>query len=217
MNSVHDMGGMDGFGPVEREEDEPVFHDVWEGRMFGLFSASAGVLGPWTRGRNFPWFRFALESIPPDQYLRMSYYERWFEVLSANLLRAGLVSERELATGYPDPDQPLPTQLPGPTGTTPSETSEEPTFGINDAVLVRNLHPRGHTRVPRYVRGKRGVVVTDNGVWAHQDTDEHGQRLGDFSQHVYTVRFESQELWGDRGAVNDVTYVDLWEEHLEPV
>ena len=85
MNSVHDMGGMDGFGPVEVEEDEPVFHDPWEGRVFGLFRG----LGPWNRGRNFPWFRFALESIPPDEYLRMSYYERWFEVLSNNLRRAG--------------------------------------------------------------------------------------------------------------------------------
>jgi nitrile hydratase len=147
----------------------------------------------------------------------MSYYERWFEVISANLLRAGLVSERELETGYRDPDQPLPTQLPDPTETAPSGTSEAPTFGINDTVLVRNLHPRGHTRVPRYVRGKRGVVVTDNGVWTLQDTDERGQRLGNFPQHVYTVRFESQELWGNRGAVNDAIYVDLWEEYLEPV
>ena len=214
MNSVHDMGGMDGFGPVEREEDEPVFHDAWEGRVFALFT---GALRSWNRGRNFPWFRFALESIPPDAYLRMSYYERWFEVISANLLRADLVSERELETGYRDPDPLLPTQLPDPTGTAPSGASEEPAFGINDVVLVRNLHPRGHTRVPRYVRSKRGVVVTDNGVWALQDTDERGQRLGNFPQHVYTVRFESQELWGDRGTPNHAIYVDLWENYIEPV
>ena len=101
MNSVHDMGGMDGFGPIETEENELVFHDVWEGRMFGLFSVSAGVLGPWHRGRNFPWFRFSLESIPPEAYLRMSYYERWLEVLSANFLRGGLISERELENWIP--------------------------------------------------------------------------------------------------------------------
>ena len=217
MNSVHDMSGMDGFGPIETEENELVFHDVCEGRMFGLFSVSAGVLGPWHRGRNFPWFRFSLESIPPEAYLRMSYYERWLEVLSANFLRGGLISERELETGYRDPDQPLPSLLPGPTEPAPPGANDAPAFGINSTVVVRNLHPRGHTRVPRYVRGKRGVVVTDNGVWALQDTDERGQRRGHFPQHVYTVRFESQELWGNRGAVNDAIYVDLWEEYLEPV
>lgn len=213
MNSVHDMGGMDGFGPVEVEENEPVFHDAWEGRIFGLFT---GILGPWNRGRNFPWFRFALESIPPAEYLRMSYYERWFEVVSSNLLQAGLVSERELETGYRDPGQPLPTQLPDSNSGVPSVPEAEPGFGVSDAVLVRNLHPRGHTRVPRYVRGKRGTVVADNGVWALQDTDEGGQRLGNSPQHVYTVRFESRELWGERGSLNDVIYVDLWEAYIEP-
>ena len=213
MNSVHDMGGMDGFGPVETEDNEPVFHDAWEGRIFGLFT---GALQSWNRGRNFPWFRFALESIPPEAYLRMSYYERWFEVISANLLRAGLVSERELETGYRDPDQPLPAQLPGSTESASSGTSAAPTFDLNDTVLVRNLHPRGHTRVPRYVRGKRGVVIADNGVWALQDTDERGQRLGNFPQHVYTVRFDSRELWGARGAANDAIYVDLWAQYIEP-
>ena len=118
MNSIHDMGGMDGFGPVEAEEDEPVFHQAWEGRVYALFAG--GVLGPWNRGRNYPWFRFALESIPADEYLRMSYYERWYEVLSNRLLSAGLVSERELETGYRDPERPLPEQLPESDGSAPA-------------------------------------------------------------------------------------------------
>lgn len=214
MNGIHDMGGMDGFGAVEPEEDESVFHEAWEGRIFALFLG--GVLEPWNRGRNYPWFRFALESIPPDEYLRMSYYERWYEVLTNNLLSAGLVSERELETGYRDPDRPLPTQLPPSGGDTPAPPKPDPGFSVDDEVRVRNLHPRGHTRVPRYARGKRGAVVTDNGVWALQDTDENGQRLGNFPQHVYTVRFASQELWGDRASPRDVVYMDLWEEYIEP-
>lgn len=117
MNSIHDMGGMDGFGPVEAEENEPVFHDAWEGRVFALFAG--GALGPWNRGRNYPWFRFALESIPPAEYLRMSYYERWYEVVSNNLRSAGLVSEGELETGYRDATRPLPTQLPDSGGGNP--------------------------------------------------------------------------------------------------
>ena len=213
MNSIHDMGGMDGFGPVEVEVNEPVFHEPWEGRVFGLFT---GLLNPWNRGRNFPWFRFALESLPPSEYLRMSYYERWFEVVSSNLLRAGLVSADELASGYPDPSRLLPVQLATPNAGGVAASTAEAGFAVSDEVRVRNLHPRGHTRVPRYVRDKRGSVVTDNGVWALQDTDERGQRLVDVPQHVYTVRFEAEELWGERGVQNDGVYVDLWEEYIEP-
>ncbi len=215
MNSIHDMGGMDGFGPVEAEEDEPVFHEAWEGRVYALFAG--GVLDAWNTGRNYPWFRFALESIPPEEYLRMSYYERWYEVLSNRLRSADLVSERELETGYRDPERPLPEQLPESDDSAPTPPAPTPGFGVDDEVRVRNLHPRGHTRVPRYARGKRGTVATDNGVSALQDTDENGQRLGDFPQHVYTVRFQSQELWGDRASPRDAVYIDLWEEYLESV
>ena len=99
----------------------------------------------------------------------------------------------------------------------PSSPNPLPGFGVDDEVHVRNIHPRGHALVPRYVRGKLGTVVADNGVWALQDTDENGQRLGNFPQHVYAVRFQSQELWGDRASPKDVVYVDLWEEYIEPV
>ena len=214
MNGIHDMGGMDGFGPVEAEKNEPVFHRRWEGRVFALFAG--GVLFPWIAGRNLPWYRFVLESVPPEEYLRMSYYERWFEVLRSGLLKVDLVSAHELKMGYRDPGRPLPTLIPpsgddGPTPPTPA-----PAFSVDDEVRVRNLHPRGHTRLPRYVRGKRGTVVTDNGVWPLEDTDENGKRLGNFPQHVYTVRFDSQVLWGERASPRDVVYLDLWEGYIEP-
>ena len=74
-----------------------------------------------------------------------------------------------------------------------------PRFGVGDTVRARNVHPAGHTRLPRYARGKRGTVIRDNGVYALQDTDGRGQQFGDFPQHVYTVRFTARELWGERG------------------
>ena len=215
MNGIHDMGGMDGFGPVEPENNEPVFHEAWEGRVFALFLG--GALRSWNRGRNYPSGRYALESIPPDEYLRMSYYERWYEMLSSRMVKAGLISERELETGYRDPGVPLPTELPAPARNTSTSPDPDPGFDVDDEVRVRNLHPRGHTRLPRYARGKLGVVVTDNGVWNLQDTDEDGFRLGSIPQHVYTVRFQSQELWGDRASPKDVVYMDLWEEYIEQV
>ena len=217
MNTIHDMGGMDGFGPVGPENDEPVFHHRWEGRVFALTRA----VGRWGRGRNWPGFRFTLESIPPDEYLRMSYYERWFHMMSSRLLGSGLLTETELETGYADPDASAPEVLPasrsGSLGFGLLDLDLPARFGPGDRVRARNLHARGHTRQPRYVRGSVGTVVEDFGVYALQDSDAAGQQPADRAQHVYSVRFEARELWGDRAAAGDSVYVDLWEDYLEPV
>ena len=216
MNGIHDMGGMDGMGPVEPEENEPAFHETWEGRVHALGRSIA----PWGRGRNWGSFRFALESLPPADYLRMSYYERWFTVHVNRLLGSDLVTHEELDSGYADARRPRPALLPPPTtrglGSSLLDMEVAARFGPDDEVRARNLHPRGHTRQPRYTRGRRGAVIRDNGVYALQDTDENGQRRGDFPQHVYTVRFAAQELWGERASARDAVYVDLWESYLEP-
>ena len=218
MNGIHDMGGMDGMGPVVSEENAPVFHATWEGRVYGLVRA----LGRWGRGRNWGSFRYALETLPPVDYLRMSYYERWFTIYVNRLLSSGLVTQEELDSGYADPDATRPELLP------PTQAEQESLgsglldievnarFDVDDAVRGRNLHPLGHTRMPRYTRGRRGVVIRDNGIYALQDTDEQGQRLGNTPQHVYTVRFDAQELWGERASPRDSVYVEMWEEYLEP-
>ena len=217
MNTIHDMGGMDGFGPMEPEDNEPVFHHRWEGRVFALTRA----VGRWGRGRNWPGFRFTLESIPPDQYLRMSYYERWFHMMTSRLLGSGLLTETELETGYADPDTPTPETLSasrsGSLGFGLLDLDLPARFSPGERVRARNLHPRGHTRQPRYVRGRVGTVVEDFGVYALQDSDAAGQQPADRPQHVYSVRFEARELWGDRAAAGDSVYVDLWEDYLEPV
>ena len=217
MNGIHDMGGIDGFGPVEREENEPVFHHRWEGRVYALNRA----VRPWGRGRDWPGFRFVLENIPPADYLRMSYYERWFRMIVSWLSGSGLVSGSELASGRADPDSPTPRILP------PADTDSlgfgrldvavPARFHPDDRVRARNLHPVAHNRQPRYVRGRVGTVVEDYGVYALQDSDEVGRQPCDRPQHVYSVRFEARELWGDRAAARDAVHVDLWEEYLEAV
>jgi nitrile hydratase len=213
MNGVHDMGGMHGMGPIVHEKDEPVFHEVWEGRSWGLRRAMA----PWGRGR---WgsFRYELERIPAADYLRMSYYERWFVVLVNQLLRSDLITAAELETGKADPSRPTPTLPPAPpetAGAARQNARVNPQFKLGQRVRSRNLHPEGHTRQPRYTRGKRGIVVRDNGVFALQDTDVNGQSLGGRPQHVYTVRFTARELWGDEASPRDSVYVELWEDYLE--
>ena len=216
MNGVHDMGGMDGFGPVEREDDEPVFHHPWEGRVFAIRAA----LRPKDRVPGWGSFRYDLERIPPADYLRMSYYERWFAISMDRLLRSGLVTKAELETGRPGPGPPGPTLRPGlvarRSGPGRLDADVPPRFRPGEDVRARNLHPPGHTRLPRYARGKTGVVTRDNGVYALQDTDEAGQALDRPAQHVYTVRFTARDLWGERASARDTVYVDLWEDHLEP-
>ncbi len=216
MNGIHDMGGMDGFGPVAREEGEPVFHHRWEGRVYALTRA----VKRWGFGRGWPGFRFVLESIPPADYLRMSYYERWLHMMVSRLAGSGLVSDRELETGRADPDAPEPELLPpdaGSLGFGLLNVEVPARFRPNDRVRARNLHAFGHTRQPRYVRGRVGTVVEDYGVYALQDSDGAGAQPCDRPQHVYSVRFEGRELWGERAAARDAVYVDLWEEYLEAV
>lgn len=215
MNTIHDMGGMDGFGRVEPEESEPVFHHRWEGRVFAL----TRVVKRWGRGRTWPGFRFVLERIPPAQYLQMSYYERWFHMMASRLISAGLVTRAELESGQSDPRTARPRLLSaraGWLGFGLLDHDAPARFSKRDRVRCRNLHPTGHTRQPRYVRGRVGTIVEDFGVYALQDTDAAGDQPCDRPQHVYSVRFEARELWGARAAAGDAVYVDLWEEYLEP-
>ncbi len=213
MNGVHDMGGMHGMGPLEPEPNEPVFHEPWEGRVYALVQS----VGRWGRGRNWGSFRFALESIPAADYLRMSYYERWFEALLVErLVGSNLVTHAELESGTVDRSRPRPTVLPASADSTQAEVAQRARFRVGQRVRARDMNPRGHTRLPRYTRGRHGHVVRDHGVFALQDTDVNGQRFGDRPQHVYTVRFAARELWGDRASARDAVYVDLWESYLGP-
>jgi nitrile hydratase len=223
MNGVHDMGGMHGFGAVEIERDEPVFHHQWERRVWSLFMAT-GFLRKWNTSQ----LRFAIEQMPPAEYLRTSYYEHWLFGIEKLLHDTGLVHHAELETRLADPAAPVP-----PTTAqqmlaagdidkflrarrrTRVDEDIPPRFKVGDRVIARNIHPTGHTRLPRYARGKRGAVVVDHGVWVFDDS--RGSGLGDRPQHCYSVRFEGGELWGESAGPRDAVYIDLWDDHLAPV
>jgi nitrile hydratase len=215
MNGIHDMGGMHGMGLIKHDPNEPVFHEVWEGRAWGLQRSMA----PWGRGR---WgnTRYELERIPPAEYLRMPYYERWFHVLVNRLLRSELITADELSAGRADPSRPRPALPEAPprsatAGAARMNIPVKAAFRLGQHVRARNVHPEGHTRLPRYTRGREGTVIRDNGVFALQDTDVNGQSLGGRPQHVYTVRFAARELWGQQASPRDSVNVDLWEDYLE--
>ena len=99
-------------------------------------------------------------------------------------------------------------------GIAPSQDpAVRPSFKVGERVRARNLNPTGHTRLPRYARGKAGVVARDHGVYVFPDTNAHF--LGEKRQHVYSVRFTARELWGDAVSTRDTVHVDLWDDYLE--
>lgn len=216
MNGVHDMGGMHGMGPLHYEKNEPVFHARWESRVYALNRA----LAEWHKWNLDAW-RHDIELLAPADYLRMTYYEKWLAAMEKRVLKYGLVTVAELESGKP---------ATGSAKVTPAFTvakagvidrgipsSHDPTvaplFQVGQRVRARNINPVGHTRLPRYARGKTGEVARDHGVFAFPDTN--AQFRGEKRQHVYSVRFTARELWGADASPIDTVHLDMWDDYLE--
>jgi nitrile hydratase subunit beta len=219
MNGGQDMGGMMGFGPVIAEKDEPVFHAPWERRAFAL-TLAMGRPGGW----NLDQSRAARESLHPADYLASSYYEIWIAGLEKLLAERGLVTFDEIAAGKVL--HPPKTKLPVLTAdrvavtlasgsSTARPVSSPQRFPLGARVRARNIHPSGHTRLPRYVRGHVGTITQVHG--AHVLPDANATGRGENPQWLYTVRFTARELWGEAADPMGTVSVDAWESYLEPV
>jgi nitrile hydratase len=218
MDGVHDMGGMDGFGKVEPESNEPVFHAAWEGRVMAM-SRALGASGVWTIDHS----RDGIERLPPHVYLTSSYYRRWFLRTQLLLTEHGLVGEDEIAAGHAlRPGKPLSrgTFTTADIGRVMNRGSygrpapAPARFKIGDRVRAKNIHPKSHTRLPRYVRGPVGTIELVHGAHVFPDARVAGK--GDDPQWLYSVRFESRELWGDDADPTVKVSVDAFEPYLEP-
>jgi nitrile hydratase beta subunit len=220
VDGIHDLGGMQGFGPVVVEPDEPPFHAPWEARTHALLVAAAlAVPVPGGTGRPF------IERMGHAEYLTTSYYEHWLSAIEGRLLTAGVVDaaelaakQAEIAAGAPVPTrsdadaaafvrilfQPFPVDDPeGP----------PPRFAVDDDVQVHRMHPEGHTRCPRYVRGARGRVVAVRPAQPLPDLAVQGDTQ---VEPFYSVAFTPTELWGDDAELGAASVVvDLWESYLE--
>ena len=204
MSDTHDVGGRLGFGAIARERNEPVFHADWERRAMGIVYCAVGF--GWV---NLDAFRHGIERMPPRDYLRASYYERWLASLERVLPEAGVT-----APGFrPAPIAP---------GARFERAAGAARFAVGERVrakpraseAVRELHPAArHTRLPGYAGGKRGIVVHARGGFVFPDTHAHGE--GEQPQHLYTVRFAARELWGDAAENGASVCVDLFEPYLE--
>ena len=216
MNGAHDLGGMQGLGPIRYEKNEPVFHAAWESRVYAMTRAMRAF-----RKWNIDAWRNDIELLPPTDYFRLTYYEKWLAALEKQVVQYGLVTREELQTGK---------ALPGSAKGNPAMTVEmarqitrgmpspidpavRPLFHAGDRVRTRNINPVGHTRLPRYARGKQGVVFKDHGVYVFPDTNSKYE--GEQRQHVYSVRFTTRELWGEQASPRDTVHLDLWDNYLE--
>ena len=224
-NTIHDMGGMHGFGPVEPEPPGPVFHEAWEGRLWGMRQAviRSGKL-KLRPGEN----RGIIETMGNAAYLQTPAFERFLRSTIDRMVAHGLFTQAEIdartAAIQADPAAPLPrTQDPEAAAAAraslanapwPKPASGEPVFEAGQAVRARNLNWEGHNRLPRYVRGRTGIVERVNGWYVIED--DHAERLGRNPQPVYTVGFDGREIWGPDAEPNLRVYLELWEGYLEP-
>lgn len=219
MRVASDLGGLPGFGAVEPERDEPVFHAGWESRVLAL-TLAMGATGTWTLDGS----RFAREDRPVAEYVSIRYYDLWLRALQRLLLEHELVTEGELASGVMTvAASPIRRRLEASavasvlaSGT---PVSREPTaparFRVGDAVRTSMAEPAGHTRLPTYARGRVGRIAEVHGCHVFPDTNAHG--LGEHPQWLYTVTFGAQELFGDAAEPRDVISIDAFEPYLEGI
>lgn len=222
MDGIHDLGGKHGFGEVEREADEPVFHARWEAKVFSIMLAS-GAAGAW---RCSDRFRHLVERVDPISYLSDGYYGRWLGGIETGLIEAGVLTAAEVEARYlqfggkvsdraaarpvlnPDPHGPMPT------GSGSQRAVAAPEFSIGDVVRTdANVKP-GHTRLPAYARGKIGQIIACHAGWVYPDSNAHGQ--GEDPQNLYTVEFQGEELWGESSEAMTLC-LDLFEPYLHAV
>lgn len=215
-NSIHDMGGMHGFGEVELEVDEPVFHEPWESRVYAM-NRAMGPLRLWTIDQG----RASQETLPPALYASATYYQRWLLGLERRVLEHNLVGADELKAGRSLRTSDKPNRIFTPDdannltrGSFERDAPAPPRFKAGDRVQTLNINPATHTRLPRYARDKVGTVEAVRGCHVYPDSVATG--AGENPQWLYTVVFPGQVLWGDDSDPSVQVSIEAFEPYLAP-
>lgn len=217
-----DIGGLHGFGPVDPEQDEPLFHADWERRAMSL-TLAIGAAGRWSIDHS----RATRESLPLTVYRANSYYQIWLDALDVQMQRYGMASAAELASGaLEQPPVPLPRKLMAADvaaalarGSPVDRPASSPArFAVGDRVRTSSAMPAGHTRLPVYARGKVGIISLVHGVHVFPDVHARGEAppFEEDPHWLYCVEFDGHTLWGDDCEPGLKVSIDAWEPYLEP-
>lgn len=218
MDTIHDMGGLHGFGRIIEEKGEPVFHAEWEKRVFAMLSAA-----PYVARFSDDQFRPAIERIPPERYLEISYYAKWVDALTSLLAERGMITQAELDNPeaiapqslHPDavrPEAVIPAISGGASQSRPDAKLAK-RFEADDRIVTRRHGAPGHTRLPRYARGKAGRIAAVHGAFLVADLNTAGDQTPEM---LYTVVFQARDIWGAEAPAGDTLTLDLWDRYLEP-
>ena len=214
MDSIHDLGGKQGFGPVVVTTHEPAFPETWEGRAYGLVQSVGD------NGSTIDWFRHIVELLPPAAYLTEPYFQKWQFVQLIEMLQAGMITMEEVLSGTAatasDPARPrtlgdILEQVHDKNHSFEMAAPATPAFAVGQAVRPKRHMHEGHTRLPGYARDRAGVILAQHGGHALPDAGARGHEVG---EHLYTVRFLAVELWGGEANPRDDVTLDLWESYL---
>jgi nitrile hydratase beta subunit len=216
MDGIHDLGGREGFGPVDVNEPEEQFHEPWEARLRCIVNAMSRA-PDW----NIDWFRHCRELIDPIDYLSRPYFDQWMQTYAAMMVNSGIATVAEIAAGKSNSSA---------TGVTAPMTVEQartanlgkrrfdaeidapPRYAVGNTVRTLRQGQSTHTRLPAYVRAHTGRIEKHHGAHVMADSNALGNKR---HEHLYTVGFDASELWPDAPA-RDKVMLNLWESYLEP-
>lgn len=217
MDGIHDLGGKQGYGPIDVDEEDVPFHAPWEARMWAI-SRNRGA-----PGCTIDWWRHVRERIDPIDYLTRKYFDQWIQTELAVHINAGVFTMDEVIAGRSS-TEPVP-QGPGISRDEAlaadaakatrfdRDIKEPPAFKPGDRVRTARFAPVHHTRLPEYARDREGVILAHRGAHLFADA---GARGIEEAQHLHTVGFEAEELWPEAQGRRDRIYLDLWESYLAP-
>jgi len=216
MDGVHDLGGKEGFGPIDVNEPEVPFHHPWEGRMWAIENLTAAP--DWT----IDWWRHVRELIEPVDYLTRRYFDQWMQTQTAALIDSGILTLEEVIsggvvsartmTGSPMQHHDVIAMVASRAKDYSHQIDVPPMFTEGEEVRARLMGATGHTRLPAYVRGRVGAIHAHHGAHVFPDASARGEER---PEHLYSVAFRADALWPEASGRAEKVFLDLWESYLE--
>lgn len=211
MDTIHDLGGRQGFGPIPNtsEDDSALFSEEWKARIWAIAMISMSKLSQEQTGWTLDWYRHVLERLPPDEYLRLDYFEKWILAMMATAVDEGVAEVQEFLDGRAKSSS-LQFKA-APPAAVPAKAVAR--FKPGDRVVARRDVGAMHTRLAAYVRGRAGTIESVIGPQPLPDESAAGTII---KEQTYVVRFRMVELWPEATGSRDNLLIDMWDSYLDP-